>query len=161
MQIRPVANYGATLGHTLPMRGKVLRLEAAMQLLPQVDCPVRHYFAPGMYAREITIPEGVVLTGAVHKTDNLVVLSKGRLSLVTENGPVEIAAPYTMLCKAGAKNAALALEDAVWTNFFPTEETDLNKLVEILTESTADELLGGSENKQLRHSGQIKELEVS
>lgn len=159
MNIQPVDNYGATLAKPAPMREKVLRLEKAMQALPQVECKVRNLFAPGMYAREITIPEGVVLTGAVHKTDNFVVLSKGRLQLVTESGPVEIAAPHTMVCKAGAKNAALALEEAVWTNFFPTTETDLEKLVEMLTESTADELLGGCKNKQLLQSGRMQELE--
>jgi hypothetical protein len=29
---------------------------------------VRHYFAPGLYAREMTIPKGVTVTGSVHKT---------------------------------------------------------------------------------------------
>ena len=45
--------------------------------------------------------------------------------------------------------AYVALEDSVWTNFFATDETDPDKLVELLTESTAEELLGGSKNKQL------------
>ena len=102
-----------------------------------------------MYAREITIPKDTVLVGVVHKRDNLVVLSAGRLRLVTDEGTVEIAAPHTRMCKAGTKNAAVALEDSVWTNFFATDETDTDKLVELLTESTADELLGGSKNKQL------------
>lgn len=124
---------------------------------PQVDCPVRHYFAPGAYAREITIPKGTVLTGAVHKTDNLVILSKGKLMLATENGPVVIEAPHTLVCKAGSKNAATALEDSVWTNFFPTDETDPEKLVELLTESKADELIGGARNAQLAMNR--KELE--
>jgi hypothetical protein len=130
-------------------REKVDALETALLNVPQVDCPVRHHFAPGVYAREITIPKGTVLVGAIHKRDNLVVLSAGRLQLVTDDGTVEIAAPHTLLCKAGAKNAAVALEDSVWTNFFATDETDPDKLVELLTESTADELLGGANNKQL------------
>ena len=130
-------------------RSKVDRLEASMLNVPQTDCPVRHHFAPGMYGREITIPKGTVLVGAVHKRDSLVVLSAGRLQLVTDDGTVEIAAPHTRVCKAGAKNAALALEDSVWTNFFATDETDTDKLVELLTDSTADELVGGAKNKQL------------
>lgn len=141
------------------MREKVIRLEETMLTIPQADCPVRHYFAPGQYAREITIPKGVVLTGAIHKTDNLVILSKGRLSLVTDTGTVEISAPHTLVCKAGTKNAALALEDSVWTNFFPTEETDTDKLVELLTESKASELLGGRENKQLLALAEVNKLE--
>lgn len=132
-------------------REKVMRLQGAMDALPQVDCPVRHYFAPGLYAREITIPKGTVIVGAVHKKDSLVVLSAGRLRLAVEDGFLDVVAPYTMPCKAGAKNAALALETAVWTNFFanPDEERDVDKLVEVLTESKASDLIGGSTNKQL------------
>jgi hypothetical protein len=130
-------------------REKVNRLEDALRSVPQVNCPIRHHFAPGIYAREITIPKGTVLTGAVHKQESLVVLSAGRLRLVTDDGTVEISAPYTLTCKAGAKNAALALEDSVWTNFFATEETDQDKLVELLTESKASDLLGGDTNQQL------------
>lgn len=131
------------------MREKVLVLEAEIEKLPQVDCPVRHHFAPGIYAREITIPKGTVLTGAIHKMQNLAILSAGRLRLVTDDGTVEIAAPHILTVMPGQKNAAYALEDSVWTNFFPTDETDPEKLVEILTESRACELIGGCENRQL------------
>lgn len=137
------------------VRARVHRLEKSMEALPQVECPIRHYFAPGLYAREITIPKGTVLVGAVHKQANLVVLSAGSLRLVTDTGTIEVHAPFTMNCKTGAKNAAIALETAVWTNFFanPTDETDTDKLVEILTESKASELLGGRENLQLANNG--------
>lgn len=142
----PVVTFG---GRKKAMREKVLRLEEALNSQPQRDCPVRHYFAPGLYAREITIPKGVVLVGAIHKRQNLAVLSAGRLQLVTDSGTVEIAAPHTLTVSPGQKNAAVALEDAVWTNFFATDETDPDKLVELLTESKATELLGGPDNKQL------------
>lgn len=140
------------------MREKVVRLEQELQNVPQVDCPVRHYFAPGMYAREITIPAGVVLIGAIHKTENLVILSKGRLRLVTDSEVTEISAPYTTKCMPGAKNAAVALEDSIWTNFFPTDETDLDKLAELLTESKSCELMGGSANKQMLANEKAKKL---
>lgn len=143
----------------IPMREKVERLEEEICNLPQVDCPVRHYFAPGMYAREITIPKGVVLTGAVHKTENLVILSRGALRLVTNAGTVDIYAPHAMTCQPGTKNAAIALEEAVWTNFFPTTETDLDKLAELLTESKACELMGGSNNRQLLTQAKLNKLE--
>lgn len=131
------------------MRERVERLQERMLHRPQVDCPVTERFIPGLYAREIRIPAGTVLIGAVHRAESIVVLSAGRLLMVAEDGLVEIAAPHTLVCKPGAKNAAFAIEDAVWTNFFPTTETDPRKLVELLTYSTADELLGGSKNPQL------------
>lgn len=131
------------------MQEKVKALEEVLLEVPQVDCPVRHHFAPGIYAREITIPKGTVLTGAVHKTQNLAVLSSGKLQLVTDEGTTIITAPHILTVMPGMKNAAYALEDSVWTNFFPTEETDTDVLVELLTESKATDLIGGSTNKQL------------
>lgn len=131
------------------MQEKVKALEEVLLEVPQVDCPVRHHFAPGIYAREITIPKGTVLTGAVHKTQNLAVLSSGKLQLVTDDGTTIISAPHILTVMPGMKNAAYALEDSVWTNFFPTEETDTDVLVELLTESKATDLIGGSDNKQL------------
>lgn len=154
--------YGAgfTPAKKMTAREKVERLEESMLNLPQTECPVRHHFAPGVYAREITIPKGTVLVGAVHKLDNLVVLSAGRLQLVTDDGTIEISAPHTRICKAGAKNAAVALEDSVWTNFFATDETDTDKLVEILTESKAADLLGGSSNTQLAANKAAESIEA-
>lgn len=131
------------------LRDRVLSIEKRIEQLPQVDCPLRHYFIPGMYAREIRIPSGNAIVGAVHKQESIVVLSAGRMVLATEDGPLDINAPFTMICKPGAKNLATAIEDCVWTNFFVTDETDLDTLVEQLTESKASELIGGQDNKQL------------
>lgn len=132
-------------------RARVERLQEALNAVPQVDCPVRHYFAPGLFAREITIPAGTCLVGAIHTTENLAILSAGRLRLVTDGGTVEIAAPYTLTVRPGQKNAALALETSVWTNFYPNHdnEASLETLAERFTESTLSDLLGGATNQQL------------
>ena len=144
------------------MRARVEALEASMLSLKQVDCPVRHFFAPGLYAREMSIPAGTVVTGAVHKTENLIVVSKGRLQIVTEDGTREVTAGDTLTCKVGMKNAVVALEDSRWTNFManPTNETDTDKLVEMLTESKASELLGGSDNVQLLAQAELKKVQA-
>jgi len=140
-------------------RQKVERLEREIERAPQVECPVRHYFVPGMYAREMTIPAGVVLTGAVHKTEHLSTISAGRIAVQTDDGVIEIAAPYTFVSKPGAKRAGYAIETTVWTTYHATDTTDLDALVEELTESKASELLGGPDNKQLAASGKMEILE--
>lgn len=131
------------------MRAKVYALEAELQQCPQVDCPVVNHFAPGIYAREMTIPAGVVLTGAVHKTEHLNIVSKGRISVSTDDGMKEVSAPYTFVSKPGTKRVGFAHEETVWTTIHATDETDLDKLVVELTESTNQELLGGDDNAQL------------
>ena len=132
-----------------PMRQRVERLESIIETMPQAECKIVNYFVPGLYAREMTIPKGVVLTGAIHKTEHLSVISKGTIEFTTDEGVLVVSAPYTFVSKPGAKRAGHAIEETVWTTFHVTDETDLEKLIPLLTYSTADELLGGKANKQL------------
>lgn len=143
-------------------REKAERLERSMLSMPQADCPVRHYFAPGLYAREMTILKGVTVTGAVHKTEHLIVVSMGLLRVSTEEGWRDVAAGETITCKPGMKNAVHALADSRWTNFLPNPEniTDTDRLTEFYTESKACELLGGSENKQLAANKAAERIEA-
>lgn len=154
--------YGKGFEVAKTMRERVESLESSMLSLQQVDCPVRHFFAPGLYAREMSIPAGTVVTGAVHKTENLIVVSKGRLRIVTEDGTKEVSAGDTLTCKVGMKNAVVALEDSRWTNFMvnPTNETDTDKLVEMLVEAKASQLLGGSDNVQLLAQAETKKVQA-
>ena len=142
---------GFDVAYAPTMRQRVESLQTQLETAPQVDCPVRHYFAPGLYAREITIPAGTVVVGAVHKTENLIVVSMGRLRIVTDDGTREVQAGDTFTCRAGMKNAVVALEDSRWTNFLanPDNLTDTDAMTEIFTTSKASELLGCTDNKQL------------
>ena len=128
---------------------KVIQLERALTALPQAECPVWHHFSPGLYARKMLIRKGTVLTGAVHKTEHLCIIS-GDIEVTTDDGVKRITDQHAIISsKPGAKRAGYAHEDTYWTTVHATEETDLDRLVEELTESTAQELLGGSDNKQL------------
>lgn len=131
------------------MRAKVETLEREIQKIPQVDCPVRHYFAPGMAAREMTIPAGVVITGAVHRHEHLCTISKGRIVVSTDEGMKEVSAPCTIISKAGAKRVGYAIEETVWTTYHATTTTDIDALIEEITESTSAELMGGERNVQM------------
>lgn len=138
-------------GVSMTRREKIDVIEQALLGLPQVECPIRHFFADGLFAREITIYAGTVLTGAEHKTEHIAVLSKGKIRMLRENGTEDISAPYTFIAKSGGKNAGVALEDSVWTSFYPNpdNEQSIDVLAERHTTSKSSELLGGSENRQL------------
>jgi hypothetical protein len=122
-------------------REQIYRLEGEIAMQTQVPCPVRNIFADGIYAREMTIPAGVVLTGAVHKTEHLNVLVRGRITVWTECGMRELTGPYIFQSKPGTKRVGYAHEDCVWMTIHRTRATDIRELVEELTESTYDELL--------------------
>lgn len=107
-------------------RDKILRLEAAMFAQPQLTLETIHHFAPGVYARELRIPAGVLLTGKIHRTEHLNIVSQGRITVFTEDGGrKEIVAPCTLISKPGTKRVGYAHEDTVWICIHPTDETDL------------------------------------
>lgn len=109
-------------------KDKVLQLEAMMRDFTQIDIPVRHFFSPGVYAREISIPKGAIITGKIHKFAQLNILSKGELSVLTEDGIRRVSAPFTIVSPPGTKRIAYAHEDSVWTTVHGTDETDLGKI---------------------------------
>ncbi len=125
------------------LRAKVFAIEALMLAAPDthVEIPVRHYFANGMYAREVRIPKGTTVTGKIHKTEHINVISQGDISVLTENGIERLQAPYTLIAKPGTKRVGYAHEDTVWTTFHSSQETDLVKLEAELIASSYEEFL--------------------
>jgi hypothetical protein len=122
------------------IRQKLTRMEAEMRKLPQIEIATRHYFANGLYAREIVIPKGTILTGKIHRHSHINVISKGDISVLTEEGIKRITAPFTMVSLAGIKRAGYAHEETVWTTFHASVETDLERLEADLITPDYDEL---------------------
>lgn len=116
-------------------------LEAGIKAdLPPVNCPVTNHFAPGLYAREVLIPAGTVLTGKIHKYANLSIMSQGALRLLLEDGSTkDVRAPFTYVAPAGTRRAAFALEDTVWTVIHVTDETDVEKIEQAVVCQTPEE----------------------
>ena len=113
-------------------RDKILRLEGEMRKMETIDLPPTHYFAKGLYARSISIPKGVLLTGHIHKTEHLNIVAKGVISVVTEWGSKILHAPHVFVAPAGAKKVGYALEDTVWITVHATKEVDIDKIEEEL-----------------------------
>lgn len=128
---------------TPDLRERIVALEDEMLKMPQVEIKTTHHFAPGIYMREIFIPKGVLLTGKIHKTEHLNILSQGRLSVLTEGGIETLVASTVVKSQPGIKRAGYAYEDSVWITVHhnPENEQDLLKLEDIFTASTFEELL--------------------
>ena len=131
------------------VRESIFALEEKVGDAPQIEMPVINYFADGIYAREITIPKGTVLTGKIHKTLHLNIISKGDISVVSEDGTKRIKAPYTFVSQPGAKRAGYAHEDTVWTSIHASKETDLDKLEAELIVESYDQLEAPVQYKQI------------
>ena len=133
----------------LNTRDKIFAAEAFMREQPQVEIPVKHYFSQGVYAREITIPAGVILTGDIHKFTQLNILSKGRMQVYTEEGIREVEAPFTVVSPPGTKRIAHTLTECVWTTIHGTDETDVNEIEKVFIAKSENEWLEFSKSAQL------------
>mgnify|MGYP000477540098 CR=1 FL=1 len=122
----------------LPTREQIEVLEAQMRLMEQILIEPVHHFADGLYAREILIPAGTILTGKVHSTEHLNIVSQGRIAVWTEDGMKILAAPCTLISRPGTKRVGFALEDTVWTTIHknPDNLTDLVVLEATLIDNT-------------------------
>lgn len=108
---------------------------------PLVDLPARHQFTPGLYSRTVTLKRGIIYTSRQHKTEHQFALLSGSVSVWHEDGSVRrLTAPHVGVTKPGTRRAILVHEDAVWTCFHPTSETDLDKLEELLVEARPEHL---------------------
>jgi len=114
--------------NTEVVSNKVDALVREMSALPQVDCPVQHYFGPSIYIREVVMPAGTVVVGKYHKEDHLCNMIEGRMIVVNEAGEqAEVVAPSVFMAKKGRKTAYI-IETVRFQNIFSTDETDVEKL---------------------------------
>lgn len=102
------------------VRQKIQDLQEVCLAQPQVETPIREYWSEGTYGREIFIPKGTCLVGEIHATEWIIVVSRGKIKVVSEEGVSIIDAtekPVTFISPAGVKRAGYALEDTWWTGF--------------------------------------------
>ncbi len=122
-------------------RSHLFKIEQRMFAEPQVQMRVVHHFAPGLYARELHIPKGVMLTGKLHKFAHLNFMLKGDLSVLLEDGIHRVIAPFTVVSPPGTKRIAYAHQATIWTTVLPTEETDPDIIEEQFTANSEQEFL--------------------
>ena len=92
--------------------------------------PLRHLFGDGLYCREITMPAGMLLTSKIHKTTHPYFVMTGDVSVLTDEGPIRIKAPYFGITQAGTKRVLYVHEETIWITVHATKETDLEKIEE-------------------------------
>lgn len=140
-------------------RERILALEATCKKHEQVELTVKHYFASGVYARELHIPAGTCLVGKIHNFPQINVLSQGKIAVVTEEGYSELEAPLTFVSPSGTKRAGYTLTDTVWTTFHASIDDDVSKIEQFHIAPSYDEYnkLEGKDNVlgSNSHSGDI------
>lgn len=114
----------------LALQSNIFKLQDFMLQQEQAETETIHHFSDGIYARELRIPAGVCIVGALHKTKHFMMVSKGRCSIATHEGSTVAEAPYIVETQPGIKRVVYAETDTVMTTFHVTNETDIEKIAE-------------------------------
>jgi hypothetical protein len=135
MELKTSYSYGVDK----PVRQSILNLEASVRDMPDSLDEVEleqeyntHFFAPGVYGRQMLIPAGMCVVGKIHKHAHINVITKGVIKVVTEFGVDIYTGPRTWVSESGTKRAVYALEDTVWLTIHanPDDSTDIRELEE-------------------------------
>jgi hypothetical protein len=109
-----------------PTLGQIKRLQDAVGTLPnQIEFKPEHYFAPGMYLRELAIAGDSVVVGKMHRHEHLVMLVSGEATVWTDKGMERITGPKVWKSPAGVKRALYTHSDCLFYTMHATDETDL------------------------------------
>ncbi len=126
--------------------GRLAALQAVMINMPQVELETKHYFANGMYAREVFRPAGTTIVGKIHKHEHLFIVTKGCILVWTDGDETRMEAPCVLVSKPGTKRATYAETDAVAMTVHRTDKTNLDEIEAEIIEAE-DLALFDSSNK--------------
>ena len=139
----------------MDLEEKINSLDKEHKLEP-ADCPLKHLFSDGMYVREVTVPEGTLVIGKIHKHEHPAFLLKGEALVVTEyDGIKEMKGPCSFISQAGVKRAVYAKTELIWTTVHlnPENIVDLEKLEDdniAINYEEFDKFIESKSKKQLK-----------
>lgn len=98
---------------------------------------IRHHFvgqnqAKGVYAKEIHIPAAHFIVSHSHPYDHLSIVARGAVKLTVDGESRFLHAPAALTIVAGKEHAVYAITDSVWYCIHPTDETDPEKVDEVI-----------------------------
>lgn len=99
----------------------IYSLEKEILALPQIELKPVHYFAKGLYARELWMPKGSVVTGKIHIKEHLCIISYGDVTVASDEETIRLVGPCTFVGKPGSKRALYMHEDTLWTAIHATD----------------------------------------
>lgn len=131
------------------VRGFIVAVEEAVKKLPgafeyktdhEGPFVLKHSFAPGVYARELSVPAGMLVVTKIHKQDHHVFVLKGVVSCYSEHGYQRVSAPCSFISPKGIKRLCFIHEDTVWTTIHATNETNIDRLDNEIAANSYEEL---------------------
>lgn len=97
-----------------------------------IDLGVVHHFSDGLYAKQMVIPAGHFAVTHAHAYDHLSILASGQATVEVDGVVTMHTAPACINIAAGKHHEVIALTDIVWFCIHATDETDPDKVDEVL-----------------------------
>lgn len=134
---------------TVPQQN-IAQLRSVMQTaidegqVEQIDPPLEHHFAKGLYGRRIFVPAGTTVVTKVHMTQHITIALKGTCILVDElGGHRKIEAPGMWVTEAGTQRAIHCIDDTEWVTVHATDiQDDVPEVEAEIFSDTYEEYLG-------------------
>lgn len=99
-----------------------------------MDLGIQHFFSSGVYAKQMHLPAGHFAVSHKHNYDHLSILAQGVAVVRCGAEETQYVAPACITIKAGEHHEIIAIEDTVWFCIHATDETDADKIDEVLIE---------------------------
>lgn len=97
------------------------------------DPGIVHHFSDGVYAKQAKLPAGSEVLQHKHSYSHLSILAAGRVIVSAEGQEdTEYVGPACIEIRAGVHHSIRAIEDSVWFCIHATDETDPDKVDEVL-----------------------------
>lgn len=114
---------------------QVRMLENELLTMPQVKIATHHILHAGMYARTITVPAGIVLTGSLMKIPTLLII-QGEFLLFAGDKTISLNGYNTFIGGANRKQAGVAVTDTHVTMIFATDAKTIAEAEAEFTDET-------------------------
>lgn len=115
---------------------KVREAESKLLEMPQVNIPTQHTLHAGMYARTVTIPAGVAITGALIKIPTILIVD-GHCEVFTGTETVILNGYHVIQAAPNRKQVFLAYTDTTLTMLFPSQAETVEQAEDEFTDEAA------------------------
>ena len=100
---------------------------------------LNHYRIPGVYARELKLKAGTILTGKIHNFESMGILSQGRMRILTSEGAKIVEAPYVTVDKPGIKRLGVCETDCTFVSIHRTDAETIEDIEDELVSDTFEQ----------------------
>jgi hypothetical protein len=116
--------------------------------------PLKHSFADGCYIREVFNPADELIVTKIHKKTHPYFLVEGEMSVLTEDGVVNLKAPHNGITLAGTKRVIYTHTDCRFITVHVTNSTDLKDIEnEVIAKDFADKEISIDNIELLKNKG--------